>query len=145
MDALILALAPGFAAGFAVQRLIEIADAVAAFLLPGWGNADGKLKHFVLAIVSLIAGLAIATWTGIRVLKPLGSTGPDSLDIFATALVISAGTEGVNSIVKFLGYKKEEQKKETDVVPKPAVLVAGIAPTSLALVVVDDPVEGSVG
>jgi hypothetical protein len=33
--------------------------------------------------------------------------------VAVTALVISAGTEGLNSILKYLGYKKDEQKAET--------------------------------
>ena len=47
-------------------------------------------------------------------LDPIAAdTIPDWVDIVATGLVVSAGTEGLNSIVKYLGYKKEEQKVET--------------------------------
>jgi hypothetical protein len=34
------------------------------------------------------------------------------LDVFVTALILSAGTEGFNSIMKFLGYAKEGKKAE---------------------------------
>jgi hypothetical protein len=32
------------------------------------------------------------------------------VDVLVTGLVVSGGTEGFNSIMKFLGYKKEEKK-----------------------------------
>ncbi|MEX2546935.1 MAG: hypothetical protein WD830_04005, partial [Chloroflexota bacterium] len=54
-----------------------------------------------------------AVLTNIRVLRPLGGTGNDVIDLVATALVVSAGTESLNSILKFLSYKKDEQKAET--------------------------------
>jgi hypothetical protein len=110
VDQLLVALAPGFAVGFAVQRLLEILDAVLGFLLPDTWDKSPTLKHFVLSIVSIIAGGAVALTTGIRVLHPLGGTANDAWDVAVTALVISAGTEGLNSILKYLGYKKDEQK-----------------------------------
>jgi carbon starvation protein CstA len=113
LDKLVLALAPGFAAGFAVQRLLEIVDAVLAFVFAAaWANRP-NLKTFVLMILSIVAGFALAIGTGVRVLQPLGATGVDAWDVVVTALVVSAGTEGANSILKYLGYKKDEQKKET--------------------------------
>ena len=36
--------------------------------------------------------------------------GPDWVDAVATGFIISAGTEGANSILKFLGYAKDSQK-----------------------------------
>lgn len=33
-------------------------------------------------------------------------------DVIVTALVLSAGTEGFNSILKFLGYSKEDKKAQ---------------------------------
>lgn len=107
MDELVKALAPAFAAGFAVQQLLELVDAI--FL----GRLLGPNKKAILGVVSFFAGLAISS-AGIRVLTTLGMTGKgiDALDVFVSALIISAGTEGFNSILKFLSYKKEEQKAE---------------------------------
>jgi hypothetical protein len=34
------------------------------------------------------------------------------VDVIVTALVLSAGTEGFNSILKFLGYAKEDKKAQ---------------------------------
>jgi hypothetical protein len=47
-----------------------------------------------------------------------------------TVLVISAGTEGVNSILKFLGYAKEDKKAQAagKVAETPAAAVQAINP-----------------
>lgn len=118
MDSLALALGPAFAAGFAVQRILEILDPLmdkVSFIKDN--------KKMVLAIVSLIIGFALAIGAGLRVLRPLGVTSTDFLDIVITALIVSAGTEGFNSIMKFLGYAKEGKKADT----------AGKAPDSTAV------------
>jgi len=104
MDKLILALGPAFAAGFAVQQLLEILD---GFVNKKFGKRDKKL---ILGIVSLIVGLVLAFGAGFRVLQPLGVAKADILDGVVTALILSAGTEGFNSIMKFLGYAKENKK-----------------------------------
>jgi hypothetical protein len=93
--------------------LLEIVDSVLAyFFAAAWADRP-KLKPFILAAFSIAAGFALAIGTGVRVLQPLGATGVDTWDVVVTALVVSAGTEGANSILKYLGYKKDEQKKET--------------------------------
>ena len=108
-----MALGPAFAAGLAMQQLLELLDAGASALLRAetrkttWDN----VKKCVLGVVSLLIGLSTA-WAGLRVLAPLGLTKADGLDFLVTAFVISAGTEGLNSIMKFLGYAKAEKKAE---------------------------------
>jgi hypothetical protein len=104
METLVKALGPAFAAGFAVQQLLEILDPLIIKII---GTADKKL---VLGIVALVFGLVLAFGTGLRVLQPLGVTNAGFWDTIATGLVISAGTEGINSILKFLGYTKEREK-----------------------------------
>lgn len=101
MEKLVVALGPAFAAGFALQQLLEIVDPVTDKLI---GAVNKKL---VLGILSLIIGLLLAFWAGLRVLQPLGAVTPDIVDAVVTGLVVSAGTEGFNSIMKFLGYAKE--------------------------------------
>jgi hypothetical protein len=116
MDALVLALAPGFVAGFAVQRVLEIFDAVVDGLVTRFpvikvaaGDDTFKArKAFWSAVISVILGFAIAYYTGVRVLQPLQFPAPDGWDMVITALVISAGSEGMNSILKWLGYKKDK-------------------------------------
>ena len=107
MDKLVVALGPAFAAGFAVQQLLEILDGFVV-KIKIIGKADKKL---ILGIVSLIVGLVLAFGAGLRVLQPLGVTNADFLDGVITALIVSAGTEGFNSIMKFLGYAKEDKKR----------------------------------
>src|SRR2546430_479700 len=98
---LIAALAPAFAAGFAVQRLLEILDPVAERL------AGPDKKKIVLGLSSLVAGLGLAGGIGIRLLVHLSTytfgarfDRHDLVDLLVTGLVISAGTEGFNSILK---------------------------------------------
>ncbi|KAA3660770.1 MAG: hypothetical protein DWQ04_18455 [Chloroflexi bacterium] len=105
MDQLIKAFGPVFAAGFAVQQLLEIISPLA--------EKFPANKKLVLGFLSLAVGLALAGWGGFSILLPLGFTSTtDFIDVFVTGLVISAGTEGVNSIMKFLGYTKENKKGE---------------------------------
>jgi hypothetical protein len=116
MESLIKALGPAFAAGFAVQRLLEILDA----LLSARERQPGKVKPAVLGVISLVVGVALAFAGKLRVLLPLGGDLDATLganlaafvDYLVTGLIISAGTEGFNSILKFLSYKKEEKKAE---------------------------------
>jgi hypothetical protein len=117
MDQLVVALGPAFAAGFAIQRLLEILDPI----------LDGvklfrEYKKIALAVVSLVVGGSLALGVGLRVLQPLGIADAYYLDIFVTALIISGGSEGFNSIMKFLGYAKEGKKavaaeKKEEVLP----------------------------
>jgi hypothetical protein len=114
MESLIQALGPAFAAGFAVQRLLEIVDVLMSAREPG------KRKPAVLGVVSLVIGIGLAFAAKLRVFVPLGGNLDATLnanlaafvDYFVTGLIISAGTDGFNSILKFLTYKKEEKKAE---------------------------------
>jgi hypothetical protein len=145
MDAIIAALAPVFAAGFAVQRLLEVLDPV---LFPKESDEvkranDGAdaandqknglaagtsaaqrvankaaLKKRILGLISLILGIGLVLGTGIRVLHATGLAGitpfvTDPIDAMVTALVISAGTDGVNSMLKFLAYAKDNQNPDS--------------------------------
>ena len=107
MDTLVKALGPAFATGLALQQLLQILDP-----LLEKSQAIQQNKKGILVIVSLLFGLIFAFGAGLRVLAPLGVANADLLDAIGTALIISAGTEGFNSIMKFLGYAKEEKKAE---------------------------------
>ena len=49
----------------------------------------------------------------LRVLTALNAThAPDALDCFVSGVIISAGTEGFNTVLKFMGYAKEEKKAD---------------------------------
>jgi hypothetical protein len=110
MAHLVVALAPAFAAGFALQRLLEILDPILDRI------KNGENKKIVLGLISFAAGLGLATWPKIRVLNQLVApdTVPSLLDYLVTGLIVSGGTEGFNSILKFMSYKKEEKKQEAN-------------------------------
>lgn len=105
MDNLVTSLGPAFAAGFAVQRLLELLDP----LLEKVKIIKDNKKVF-LGLITLTIALILAYGMGVRVMEPLGITTPSVLDNFVAALIISAGTEGINSVLKFLGYSKEDKK-----------------------------------
>jgi hypothetical protein len=107
VDTLVVALGPAFAAGFALQRLLEILDPIVDRLT---GSASKKI---VINVIAFAVGLGLALAASLRVLEPLGITDKDAVDVIVTGLVVSGGTEGFNSIMKFLGYKKEEKKEES--------------------------------
>jgi hypothetical protein len=108
MDELVRAFAPAFAAGFALQRLAELLDPI---LDPVLGRRPA-FKKAVLSLAALILGIILAATASIRVMRPLNAEVAPWLDVIATGLFISGGTEGFNSLMKFLGYKKEEKKRE---------------------------------
>ena len=107
MERLVLALAPAFAAGFAIQQLLEILTPLFT-----WLKLQGDLRKSMLSLLSLGLGVIIAIGSEMRVLEPLGLINAKGIDIAITAVIISAGTEGFNSIMKFLGYAKEKKKQD---------------------------------
>jgi hypothetical protein len=116
MDKFVFALGPAFAAGFAVQQLLEILDPL---LDPLSNKIINEIKStqlidkkIVLGVISLIFGFILTIGAGLRVLRPFLTVRANVLDIIVTALIISGGTEGLNSIIKFLGYAKENKKIE---------------------------------
>ena len=121
MDKIILALGPAFAAGLAVQQLLEILDRLIEQLFsvtePLGLNIDKKL---ILGLISLLFGLFLAAGAGLRVLEPLGVENAGFFDVIVTGLIISAGTESLNAIVKFLGYVKEDRKATATAKKQPA-------------------------
>jgi hypothetical protein len=140
IDKIILALAPVFAAGFAVQQLLEI---LTSFFDLDSKQLFQKFKKPILGVVAFGFGCALANQLNPGVLDILtDATVNRTLDILATALIISAGTEGVNSILKFLKYSKEDKKREAasqdpqsarPLPPAPTGLVPeGVAPLAVA-------------
>lgn len=79
-----------------------------------WGISDVDAKKALLGIVSLLLGLWIANAAAsIRILRAVGLTTLPGWDLFITALTISAGTEGINSVVKLVQYVKDAVKAKT--------------------------------
>jgi len=108
MDKLIIALAPVFAAGMGIQQLGELLDPVLERVSP-------NNKRVVMGLVSLSLGLVVAFQAKLHVLTTIGpGIVPDNsiIDPLITGLIISGGTEGINSILKFMKYTKEDKKNE---------------------------------
>jgi hypothetical protein len=100
-------LAVPFAAGFVVQRVLEIAD-------PFFPNSvqHPNRKKILMGILSLILGWVFA-FCGVRVFGPLGFLGNYCFaDSLLSGIFISAGTEGFNSLLKFANYQKEASKAD---------------------------------
>jgi hypothetical protein len=58
-------------------------------------------------------GLLLALLAGLRIFVPLGvTTAPPWLDSLVTGLVISAASDGFNSVNKYLAYMKAKEKRE---------------------------------
>jgi len=107
MDEVLKALVPAFAASFAIQRLLEVLDPILSKVI------KDENKKVVFGLISLIIGLVFAIGAKLYVLKALGlPTGGGLVDAIVTGLIISVGTEGLNSILKFLGYVKDEKRAE---------------------------------
>lgn len=111
METLLHALGPAFAVGFALQRMLEILGG-GIDVLPFIDQTQWtKWKPTILGTIAFTIGI-LTSWTlGLQVLAPLGlANRSEVFEVLVTGLVISAGTEGLNSILKFLGYAKEGQK-----------------------------------
>lgn len=102
------ALGPVFAAGFAVQQLLEIFDPLITAIVK-----TPTMKKIVAGVISLAIGLLLSGFGRFYVLTTLGGSNVNTtLDVIVTGLILSAGTEGFNSIMKFLGYAKDNKKAE---------------------------------
>jgi len=106
-----IALAPAFGVGVGIQHLNELLDAVFSTLS---GN-NNNLKKLLMGLSSLIFGFIATVAFKLDIVGALGGVTSTNrvvwfLNVVVTALIISTGTEGINSIVKFLGYAKDQKK-----------------------------------
>lgn len=98
-------LAPIFAASVAVQQILEVCSALVEKQV---GESN---KKAVLGVIGFIVGIVLARAFGLDVMQYFDrNSGIPGVDTVVTAFVLSAGTEGTNSIVKFLKYLKEDKK-----------------------------------
>jgi hypothetical protein len=82
-------------------------------LLPG-GISDVDAKKALLGLSSFILGWIIVSGApALHVLTVLGLPGFGAWDLFVSALIISAGTEGANSVLKLVQYSKDAVKSRT--------------------------------
>ncbi|MBV8545313.1 MAG: hypothetical protein JO093_11035 [Acidobacteria bacterium] len=111
-------------AGFGVQQLLQLLDpfimiGIAAFkskhVLPV-GMTDVDFKKAVVGGVGTVIGLIVALATHVKTLcyvlpGDCGLTGR-AADLLLSALVIGAGTEGANTLVKYFAYVKDARKQD---------------------------------
>jgi hypothetical protein len=98
-------LAPIFAASLAVQQVLEVLS------MPLERRAGKLGVKSVLGIIGFFIGLVLAYTFHLNVMEYFKVPNSGGiLDKFVTALILSAGTEGMNSLVKFLKYLKEDKK-----------------------------------
>ena len=98
-------LAPVFAASVVVQQILEVCSPFVE------KQVSESRKKAVLGIIGFFIGIALARCFGLDVMQYFSlNSGIWGIDTIVTALILSAGTEGTNSIVKFLKYLKEDKK-----------------------------------
>jgi len=103
------ALAAPFIAGFAVQQGVEIISSIACL----YGKLDGsvKAKKALFSIVAVVLSGILVSFLKLDVLVPfLKDKQSTKMSVFATIIFVSAGTEGFNSLLKWLSYKKDAAK-----------------------------------
>ena len=107
--------------GFAIQQALQCLDPfVTAFISaskrkganPG-SLSDADFKKAAMTILAVLIGVVVVLVAKIQLLSfvnpPLAGT-PE--DVIVSALVLSAGTDGFNSLLKYVGYVKDARKAE---------------------------------
>lgn len=111
--------------GFAVQQGLQVLDLpitliarLVARLSSRLAIGEADVKKSLMQIGGLMCGLVIADRLSIGLLRTLDPKSSGALDTLMTGLAIGAGTEGMNSVIKFAGYVKDARKIiEVSVVP----------------------------
>ena len=106
MDKLVIGLGPAFAAGLAVQQFLEFASPIIDKIKCN--------KKLLMSLASVVIGLVLSFGAGLRVLEPLGVVNAGIFDPLVTGLIVSGGSEGLNSIIKFMGYAKEKKRGDME-------------------------------
>jgi hypothetical protein len=103
MKGLIEVLGPAFVASFALQQLIELLDPILEIVIRAH-------KKWILSLVSLTVGLALAIALDLGIMRGLNVSIPSWLDVLITALFLTGSTKGINDLLKLVGYKKQSVK-----------------------------------
>ena len=90
-----------------VQRLVELLDTYTTAKI-----ADPNRKKFVIGVISLVLGWLLAGVGEIHIFSALKWTMPEYLDVIASGIFNSGGSEGFNCLMKFANYKKEASKAD---------------------------------
>jgi len=119
-----------FGVAFAVQRLLDIFDDPLSRLWPRPAN-----KKVAAAVIASLIGIA-ATWVGGLTLiykeYPHFDQGLGAwlINLLVMGLAMGAGTEGVNSVLKFAQYSKDSKRADAQPLktlpPPPAIASAAV-------------------
>jgi len=97
---------------FAIQQTIEVIDSmVVALFDTDKDPAKASIKKMILKLCSVALGIFAATVMKIDVLKDVTSIAAE-WHPWISAIALAGGTEGVNSVLKYIGYAKENKKNE---------------------------------
>ena len=107
--------------GFAIQQAMQILDLpISAVIHRFDNNGDGPFglpfadfKKIVMTAVAFLIAIGVTIGCDLRTLyfiNPERFKVHDTGDLLVTAFVLSAGTEGVNTLIKYFGYVKDLRK-----------------------------------
>lgn len=112
-----LARASGIAllGAFAIQRVVDLFDPLlvrlsAAFTGSSWFETNSAAKKWLSLVFSLGLGIAASWRVPLRSVALLVPDVSELADVVVTGLVIAAGTEGSNSLIKYFSYVKDAKK-----------------------------------
>jgi len=109
---IVKALAPAFVAGFAVQQGVEVVSSLCAQAVKDWEKNISK-KKAILTLVSLAISAWVVAFAKLDVMQVFAASKNCEAPFthgLVTVIFISAGTEGFNSLLKWISYKKEDAK-----------------------------------
>lgn len=123
------ALAPAFTAGFAVQQTIELVDTVLSVKSDKWAGlvSDPTKKKLITSLIGLLLAILLVIEGKFDVIGPLLPVSTQLSPFISgliTVIFISGGTEGFNSLLKFITWKKEEAKANAANKPSKAAAAA---------------------
>ena len=131
-------------AGFAIQQILEMFDpwvssAISKYVkrrqntVSGDSLSQAEIKKWFMAVLAFLLGAATVGITKISLLVFVESTWKGGVgDFLVSALVLGAGTEGLNTLTKYFGYVKDGRRTSL----APAVEVS-IIPSSTTVKVCD--------
>jgi hypothetical protein len=92
------------ACAFAVQRAVEYTDALISLRFDLSASGHERIKKAVLLLAALLYASVLTKVAGLDITN-MGDAWPWRI---VTAFALSAGVEGVNSVLKGLGYAKDQ-------------------------------------
>jgi uncharacterized protein YjdB len=127
--------------GFAIQQSLQIIDPVVDLVSSKWIPSPTIWKKTIMGALAVIFGVLVTFKCNIDLFTFVGFSATGFGKILS-AVVFSAGTEGANSIQKYLGYAKDAKAAPVvavSVLPATASLKVGETARLLVAVTGNDP------